>query len=82
MKPRLIRAAYFIWLVVPLTAYVAVATYGLPHLVWTTRGRDYAAGRFHTRCTYIGPYGTFTVYFPRHGDCPVFRLFRPEGKRS
>lgn len=77
MKLRYLRLLYFVWLAAVPVCYVAVATYGLPHLVWTTFGHNVAAGRFHTRCTYVGPYGSFTVHFPRDGDCPIFRLFKP-----
>jgi hypothetical protein len=80
MKLRYLRILYFAWLLVPPVIYMAVATHGLPHLVWKTQGINYPSGRFHSRCTYVGPYGTYTVQFPKAGDCPIIRLFKSEGR--
>ncbi|SDU42430.1 hypothetical protein [Stappia sp. ES.058] len=82
-KPRFLRAVYFIWLAVPVAAYVAVAIYGLPHVLTSTHGRTYAGHkqRIHSRCNYSGPYGRFEVHFPRDGACAFIRFFKLRGAR-
>ncbi|MEM8497847.1 MAG: hypothetical protein AAF542_07465 [Pseudomonadota bacterium] len=75
-----VRPSYFIWTLVPMALWLAYTTYGLPHMKWsyswrdTGQGYDISATRYYTRCTYIGPYGEFTI-IPLDGRCD-FVLFR------
>ena len=72
-KIRFIRASYFIWLIVPVLLYAVYLHVGLPHMIWSYSWRDDGQGfnphadRYYQRCTYIGPYGAFTV-FPVNGQ--------------
>lgn len=64
MRPRLIRPSYFAWLAMPAFLYGGYLLYGLPHMIW--RYEFYGShadwsSRHYTRCTFIGPYGVFTV---------------------
>lgn len=64
MKPRLLHASYLVWIVVPIAVVGIYQLYGLPHPIWSyefhgTHG-DFAS-RHYTSCTFIGPYGAFTV---------------------
>jgi hypothetical protein len=78
MKPRLLRPAYFAWIVVPATLYAAYATLGLPHLVWSydyaNAGASWSNTHF-TRCTYLGPYGAITIR-PADGSCAWVAFFK------
>ncbi len=85
MTPRLIRASYFIWLIIPLTGYVLFQVYGLPHVIWSYdwrndgQGYDPFAKRHYTRCTYIGAFGTFTDNAPSQGRCDWFQFYKNDG---
>ena len=85
MKPRLIRASYFVWIVVPLALYAVYQAYGLPHFIWSYdwrddgQGYDPFANRYYLRCTYIGPYGAFTEHFPKNGECDWFQFHKDTG---
>lgn len=80
-RPRPVRFSYFAWIAALALLYGAYAAYGLPHVIWSygfqlagTNDRwDFAARRY-TRCTFVGPYGQFTIY-PGDGRCPWF-VFR------
>jgi hypothetical protein len=69
------------WLVVPLALYGVYTVYGLPHPIWSYswidegQGYDPHAHRHYTRCTFIGPYGEFTVH-PRDGRCGWVRFYK------
>lgn len=84
MKITFLRPIYFLWLAVPLAGYLAIAVLGAPHVLWTRSwhfsGPD--SERFYTRCSYIGPYGEFTVHFPSDGKCSFFRFFKRGKERS
>ncbi len=78
-KPRLLRPAYFAWIVVPVALYAAYATLGLPHLVWSydyvgSRDASWSETRF-TRCTYLGPNGAITIR-PADGSCAWVAFFK------
>lgn len=78
MKPRLLRPNYLVWLVVPVMLYGAYTLHGLPHFIWSYDFRgshaDWSA-RHYTRCTFVGPYGTFTIY-PANGKCGWLAFFK------
>lgn len=84
-KVRFIRPVYFVWLVFPALMLGIYQLYGLPHVIWSYawlhNSRSYGdfESRHYTRCTFIGPYGAFTVR-PDDGHCGWF-LFakRSEG---
>ena len=40
----MIRPAYFIWIVVPVTLYLAFLAFGLPHFAWSYSWRDDGQG--------------------------------------
>ncbi len=79
-KPRLLRPAYFAWIVVPVALYAAYATLGLPHLVWSYDyigdGSSWSDTHF-TRCAYLGPYGAITI-LPADESCAWVAFFRKE----
>ena len=84
-QPRLLRLSFFIWLAIPIAAYLAYLTFGLPHLIWSYDWRDNgtydpAAQRYYTRCTYIGWYGAVTEY-PTDGRCGWLRFAKSTGLR-
>ena len=85
MKARLIRGAYFIWIVVPFALWLVYTSYGLPHMIWSYswinegQGYDPFAERYYTRCTYVGSYGNKTIS-PENGKCPFIRFVKKEGK--
>lgn len=78
MKVRFLRPIYFLWFVVPVSGYLALTLFGTPHVAWTRSwhfsGADQA--RFYTRCTYVGPYGAYTIHFPADGKCRFLRFFK------
>lgn len=73
MKMRFLRPGYFLWILGPLAAWGGYQAFGLPHVIWSysftgaERAGDYA-GRWYTRCTFVGPYGALTTY-PSDGEC-------------
>lgn len=63
-KLRFLRPAYFVWVAVPLALVGIYQLYGLPHAIWSYSyrgGETGFASRWYTRCTFVGPYGAFTV---------------------
>ncbi len=85
MSIRFLRAHYFVWIALPLAGLLAYLLLGLPHIIWSYEWRDNgtydpAAPRHYTRCTFIGPYGTFTTY-PANGKCS-WVLFRKSGEKA
>lgn len=72
---------FFRWLVVPVFCVAAYLVLGLPHVrssyTWRDDGQGYdpMAPRFYTRCSFVGPYGRFTIYHPRNGEC-AWIIFR------
>ena len=80
MKPRFLRLSYFLWIIVPLALYGSYHLYGLPHVIWSYRWIDHGQGhdpfafRHYTECTFVGPYGAFTVY-PGDGSCGWLRFY-------
>ncbi len=84
MKPRLIRASYFAWTLVPAAAFAVHQAYGLPHMLWSydfQGTRADSASRRYTRCTFVGPYGKFTVY-PETGECGSVAFFKEKDARQ
>lgn len=84
MRVRFLRLSYFIWIIVPILIYGAYLAFGLPHMRWSYswqndgQGYDPFVERYYTRCTYIGPYGSFTIY-PDNGKCVWFRFYKQQG---
>lgn len=80
-RPRFIKLSYFLWLVVPLGLWAAYDAFGLPHAIWSYswidegQGMDPFAKRHYTRCTFIGPYGTFTQS-AEYGRCAYVKFFK------
>lgn len=61
---RFLRASYFIWILGPVAAWAVYQAWGLPHVIFSYSyhgGESGYASRWYTRCTFIGPYGAFTV---------------------
>lgn len=85
MEVRFLRAGYFIWVIVPLAIYLAYLAFGLPHMIWSYEYRqvgrtslsDPFAGRHYTRCTFIGPYGSFSIS-AKNGKCGLVAFFKKE----
>ena len=85
MKPRLLRFSFFIWVIVPVAIYLAYLTFGLPHMIWSYEFRQIGpastanpfAGRYYTRCTYIGPYGAFSSS-ASNGKCALVSFFKKD----
>jgi len=85
MKTQFIRASYFVWIVIPVALYFGYLAYGLPHMIWSYSYRQVGpasasnpfAGRYYTRCTFIGPYGSFSTY-PTNGKCAWVRFFKKQ----
>jgi hypothetical protein len=78
MKLRFWRASYLVWLVVPPLAYGIFVLYGLPHVIWSYSfhgGEQGFGSRYYTRCTFIGPYGEFTVA-ASGGSCGWVNFFK------
>ncbi len=71
---RLRPIVYFLWLPVLAGIYGAYIAFGLPHGIWNYSFRDNGdpynpfAERFYYSCTFVGPYGEFTVP-ARNGHC-------------
>lgn len=77
MRTPFVRPSYFIWVIVPLVLYGAFLLWGLPHGIFSYDFRGTfadRAGRWYTRCTFIGPYGDFTTT-PTDGRC-AWVIFR------
>lgn len=57
---------YFVWTLVPILLYGAYPMNAAPHVIWSYVWRDDGQGyapfahRHYLRCTYVGPYGTFS----------------------
>ena len=87
MKLRLLRASFFIWVIVPVAVYLAYLTFGLPHMIWSYEYRQVGpassanpfAGRYYTRCTFIGPYGSFSTS-AKNGKCSLISFFKKEAR--
>lgn len=60
-------AAMFFWIGLPVAAYAIYLAYGLPHMIFSYRFHDNGdqfnpvAERHYIDCTFVGPYGRFTV---------------------
>ena len=72
-------ASMFLWLVVPVGLWLAIALWGTPHIVGTYRylGNGYLPPeeRRYIDCTYFGWIDALTV--PAiHEHCPWVRFFR------
>lgn len=74
-------AALFLWLVVPLSIWLAISLFGTPHVIGTYRFYDNGdrynpyAPRRYIDCTYYGWSGTHTVS-ATNGACPWVRFFK------
>ncbi len=83
---RILR--YFVWIIFPLAAYLAYLTFGLPHFRWSYtwldqgQGYDPFADRYYTRCTYLGPYGEFTLHHPDNGECRWITFMKDQREQS
>ena len=70
-----------LWVAVPLLAYGAYSAYGLPHVIvsysFANNGHSYdlSVSRHYLSCTFVGPYGVFTVP-AEDGRCGWFRFFK------
>ncbi|MEO1701934.1 MAG: hypothetical protein AAFR71_07755 [Pseudomonadota bacterium] len=86
-KPRLIRVAYFLWVVVPLALFGAYQAWGLPHLIFRYEFADNGdrynpyKERWYYTCTFVGPYGEFTVD-AKNRKCGFVRLFKKPAAAS
>jgi hypothetical protein len=78
MRAWFLHPIYFIWVIVPLAGYLALATFGWPHVIWTRSWHFSGSNqeRFYTRCIYIGFNSEFTVHFPTDGQCSFLRFFK------
>ena len=78
-------AALFLWIALPIAAYAVYGLYGLPHMIFSYRFYDNGdrfnplAKRHYTQCTFVGPYGTFTVPASA-GKCGWVEFFKPSGQ--
>ncbi|MEL7281860.1 MAG: hypothetical protein AAGK79_15990 [Pseudomonadota bacterium] len=88
MRPRLIRASFFLWIIAPLALFGAYQAFGLPHMIWSYTYRDDGQGadpfayRFYYTCRYVGPYGEFERH-ARNGKCGWVRFFKEnEGAKT
>lgn len=74
-------AALFLWILVPLGVWLAMALWGTPHVVVTYRFfdngdvYDLRTERRYIDCTYFGWAGTITVP-AMHEDCPWVQFFK------
>lgn len=81
MTPRLVRASFFIWIIVPVVLFGAYQAFGLPHMIWSYTYRDDGQGynplafRHYYSCTFIGPFGEFKQP-ARDGKCGWVRFFK------
>ncbi|WP_316861065.1 hypothetical protein [uncultured Cohaesibacter sp.] len=86
MKKHAHLLTYFVWVIVPITAWIIYTLYGLPHILLSYRwvGSDaatYYDERYKTECRFIGPYGGFTIK-AHEGSCGwVVRLFKEKEVR-
>ncbi|MCA1241457.1 hypothetical protein LC092_03290 [Stappia stellulata] len=78
----LVRVSYFVWVIVPVAAWLGIAAVGLPHVIWfydwQPLGPDSYGDptqRHYTRCSYLGPYGRLTER-PADGRCGWLRFVR------
>ena len=77
---------FFWWISFPVGVYLAFLMFGLPHFIWSYswvdegQGYDPWAERYYTRCTFEGPFGSFTTY-PNNGKCNwiIFRKDHQNG---
>lgn len=76
--------AFLLWLMIPLGLWLAMATWGTPHLVLSYRfydnGRPYdpLTPRIYASCDYLGINGWVTVRATQ-GTCPWVRFFKVDG---
>lgn len=78
---------YFIWIIIPASLYLTYLIIGLPHFIWSYSWQDNGtydpfAERFYTRCTFIGPYGEFTIHHPDNGKCGWIVFRKNQGGRA
>jgi hypothetical protein len=73
--------AVFFWIALPIAGYAAYSLYGLPHMIWSYRFHDNGdpndplVKRYYTDCTFVGPYGGFTVPASA-GKCGWVKFFK------
>ena len=73
-------ASLFLWVIGAAAIYAIYATQGLPHMIWSYQFHDNGdrynplADRYYTSCTFIGPYGVFTIP-AKGGKCGWVNLF-------
>lgn len=84
MKNGLVRAVYFVWIIVPVGGWIAFALLGLPHFLWSYTWVEHHGkalnGRYMTECQFIGPYGSFNIE-AQNGSCGSFVRFFKDGPR-
>lgn len=72
-------AAFFLWILVPLGLWLAVALWGTPHVMgtYTYAGSSYRPPehRYYQTCTYYGWAGAITVS-ATDGQCSWIRFFK------
>jgi hypothetical protein len=77
MKRHLVWLGLFAWFIVPVALYAGYRTHGLPHFIWSYDyhgSRHDWSQRIYTRCTFIGPNGSFTRD-AAHGQCPWLAFY-------
>ena len=73
----------FLWLIGAGALYGIYVTKGLPHVIWSYTFLDNGdqhnpfAKRHYTSCTFVGPYGVFTVN-AKNGRCGWVRLLKEQ----
>ena len=87
MRTLVSGLGYLAWVVVPIALYGSYRLFGLPHVIWSyeyesASGRspwDFQ-GRWYKSCTFVGPYGAFTVPADHGRWCGVIAFFHAKGE--
>jgi len=75
-------ATLFLWVALPVATYITYAIWGLPHAIFSYHFEDNGdpynplAERTYVDCTFVGPYGAFTVP-AESGRCGWIGFFKP-----
>lgn len=78
---------YFRWTWLPIVLVATYVFWGVPHISWEYsfhhNGNPYDpfAYRHYTRCTYLNPWHSVTIY-PHDGKCPLIRFFHQSSDGS
>lgn len=86
MRALLSGLSVFAWMVVPFVIYGGYHLFGLPHVIWTYQYESASGtspwdfeGRQYISCTFVGPYGAFTVPADQGQWCGVIAFFHAKG---